>query len=104
MTAALVALVVLVVLAAVVGPPLLGMIQLIFNVAMRLVAIAYRAVNILLVIGGYVVALILWGILLCVDRRGALEAYRAYPKLRNCEAELGSGASWIQMSKRRCRP
>jgi hypothetical protein len=41
MTAALFILVVLIVPAAVVGPPLLGMIQLIINVAMRLVAIAY---------------------------------------------------------------
>lgn len=79
MTAAIVTLIVLIMLAAVVGPPVLGLVQLIVRVVMGLAAFAYRVLSGMFVIGGYVVALVLWGIWLCVDRRGALEAYRAYP-------------------------
>ena len=80
MTAALATLVVLVVLAAVFGPPVQGVMRLIIQAVLALVAFASRVVSIMVVIGGYVVALILWGIWLCLDRRGALEAYRAYPR------------------------
>jgi hypothetical protein len=80
MTAAIVTLVFLFVLAAVVGPPVLGLVRLIVQVVMGLAAFAYRVLSGMFVIGGYVVALVLWGIWLCVDRRGALEAYRTYPR------------------------
>ena len=80
MTAALATLVVLILLAVVLGLPVLRLLQLSIQLVMALATIAYRVVSLMSVIGCYVVALILWGFWLCIDRRGALEAYRAYPK------------------------
>ncbi len=80
MTAALATLVVLFVLAALFGPPVLGVMQLILQGVIGLAVFVYRILGSIFVIGGYVVALFLRGIWLRIDRRGALEAYRAYPK------------------------
>jgi hypothetical protein len=35
---------------------------------------------------------------------GVLEANRAHPEVRECEAEIGSGVSWLQIKKRHCWP
>jgi len=81
MTVALATFVVLILLAVAFGLPALRLIQLSIRLVVALAAVAYRAVSVMFVIGGYVVALILWGIWLCIDRRGALEAYRAHPRV-----------------------
>jgi len=74
------AIAILFVLAAIVVPWALGVTPLIIQVAFRLAVAACRVLKLLFEIGCCVVALILWGIWLCIDRRGALEAYRAHPK------------------------
>ena len=75
------AIAILVLLAAIIVPWMLGVTQLIIHVAFRLATAACHVLKILFELGSCVVALILWGAWLCVDRRGALDAYRAYPKV-----------------------
>jgi hypothetical protein len=67
-------------LAILFGPPLLGLALLVCRSAAAAAVLVFRLAQILLTGAGYVAALLMWGVWLCVDRRGALAAYRDCPK------------------------